>query len=90
VRDRLTHPTNATKANAIALANALIALVTAFGLDLSADQIAAILTVINIVASAWVGLTYKQSPTRISDVPGGRFCQGRSTPRSRSPPCTRV
>jgi hypothetical protein len=71
VRERLTHPTNATKANVIALANALIALVTAFGLDLSADQIAAILTVINILASAWVGLTYKDSPKRVSDEPGG-------------------
>jgi hypothetical protein len=67
VREKLTHPTNATKANLIALANALIALVTAFGLDLSADQIAAILAVVNIVASAWVGLTYKQSPKRVPE-----------------------
>lgn len=70
--EKLKHPTNATKANVIALANALIALVTAFGLSLSADQIAALLTVVNILASAWVGLTYKDSPKRLPEDVSGR------------------
>ena len=63
----LSHPTNATKAQVIALVNAVVALVTAFGLDITTEQLAALLAVVNAALSLWVGLTYKQSPKRVSD-----------------------
>ncbi len=63
----MTHPTNATKAQVIALVNAVVALVTAFGLDISTEQLAALLAVVNAALSLWVGLTYKASPKRIPE-----------------------
>ncbi len=65
MRSQLTHPTNATKAQVIAVANTVLALVISFGFELSADQIGAILAAVNALASLWVGLTYRQSPKRI-------------------------
>jgi hypothetical protein len=59
--------TNATKAQIIVAVNAILALVTSFGLDLSADQIGAILAAVNALASLWIGLTYRQSPKRVPD-----------------------
>lgn len=59
--------TNATKALVTALANAILALVVAFGWDATDAQIAAILGVTNCALALWVGLTYKRSPKRIPD-----------------------
>jgi hypothetical protein len=65
--ETLKHPTNATKAQILAAVNALIVLVTAFGLELSADQIGAITLTVNALFSAYIGLTYKQSPKRVAE-----------------------
>lgn len=64
---RRLNVTNATKAQVGAAVNAILVLVTAFGLNLSADQIAAIIAVVNALLSLWVGLTYKSSPRRTAD-----------------------
>ena len=61
--------TNATKAQVIVVLNAVFALVAAFGFDLSNEQMAAITAVANSLLGLWVGLTYKESPKRIPDVP---------------------
>lgn len=59
--------TNATKASLIAVLNAGLGLAVLFGLDLSPDQIAGVLAFANAVGALAVGLTYKNSPTRIPD-----------------------
>ena len=69
--------TNATKAGIIAGVNtivaAIISVVVAFGVDLTADQIAAIggfVTVtVNALLGLWVALTYKNSSKRLPDFP---------------------
>ena len=50
--------TNSTKALVIALVNAVLGAAVAFGVDLSTEQVGAILA---------VALTYKSSPKRIPD-----------------------
>lgn len=57
--------TNATKANLIAAINALLALAVTFGVNLSDAQTAAVSVAVNAILTLWVGLTYKDSPTRI-------------------------
>jgi hypothetical protein len=59
--------TNATKAQLIVAINAILVLVTAFGLDLSNEQMAAVTAAANAVLSLWIGLTYKDSPKRVPD-----------------------
>lgn len=59
--------TNAVKANVIALVNAALALVVAFGVDLSDKQQVALVGLVNAALSLWVVLTYKNSPKRIPD-----------------------
>ena len=59
--------TNATKALVIAFLNAGLALLTAFGLSLSADQVAAIVAFANTGLALWVALTYRDSPKRVAD-----------------------
>ena len=61
--------TNATKAQVIVALNAVLSLVTAFGLDLSNEQMAAITTAVNALLALWIALTYKDSPKRIPDAP---------------------
>jgi hypothetical protein len=63
----LKNPTNATKAQLLAVVNAVVALVTAFGFSLSGEQVAAITLVVNALFGLWVGLTYKDSPKRVPD-----------------------
>jgi hypothetical protein len=59
--------TNATKANLIAVLNALLIAATLFGLDLSDEQVLAIMGVANALGVLAVGLTYKDSPKRIEE-----------------------
>lgn len=59
--------TNATKAAVIAVLNAALGLLVAFGVSLTEVQTAAILALGNSVLALWVGLTYKNSPTRVPD-----------------------
>lgn len=56
--------TNATKAQIIVVINAILALLQAFGVDLTDEQQGAILVVINALLGLWVGLTYNQSRKR--------------------------
>lgn len=65
--NKITQPTNATKAQLLAAVNALIVLVTAFGLELTADQIGAITLAVNALFALWVGLTYRDSPKRVPE-----------------------
>lgn len=55
--------TNATKAHVIAVVNAALGVVAAFGY-LSAEQIGAITLAVNAVLAAYVAVTYKASPKR--------------------------
>lgn len=57
--------TNATKAIIGALVNNVLALLIAFGVDLSDEQTAAILGLTNTVLLLIVALTYKNSPKRV-------------------------
>jgi hypothetical protein len=59
--------TNAVKANLIAVLNALLIAATLFGLDLSDEQVLAIMGVANALGVLAVGLTYKDSPKRIPE-----------------------
>lgn len=59
--------TNTSKAMIIALLNAVLGLLVAFGVDLTAEQIGAILAVANTAGALVVGLTYKSSPKRVPD-----------------------
>jgi hypothetical protein len=59
--------TNATKANLIAVLNAVLIAATLFGLDLSDAQVAGIMGVANALGVLVVGLTYKDSPKRIPE-----------------------
>ena len=59
--------TNATKAGAIALVNALLGAAVAFGAPLSDAQVGAVLTVANAALGLWVGLTYKNSSKRLPE-----------------------
>jgi hypothetical protein len=59
--------TNATKANIIALVNAIILCLQVFGVPITNAQQAAIGGVVNAALVAWIGLTYKSSKARIPD-----------------------
>lgn len=59
--------TNATKANVIALANALLAVAVLFGAPLTEEQLAGIAVALNAAGALAVGLTYKSSPKRLPD-----------------------
>ena len=56
--------TNASKAQAIAVVNAALALVIAFGVTMTDAQQLSITTFVNAVLALWVGCTYKSSPKR--------------------------
>ncbi len=59
--------TNAVKASAIAVLNAVLQLVVSFGVTISDGQTAAITSLVNAILLGWVALTYKQSAKRIPD-----------------------
>lgn len=59
--------TNATKALVISLINAVLGLAVAFGVDLTPEQLGAILTVANSAGALAVALTYKRSAKRVPD-----------------------
>ena len=59
--------TNATKANIIALVNAIILCLQTFGVPINNAQQAAIGGVVNAALVAWIGLTYKSSRMRADE-----------------------
>ena len=59
--------TNATKAQLLALVNALLLLAVAFDVALTQAQIGAVGVAVNAALSVWVGLTYGKSSKRIPD-----------------------
>jgi hypothetical protein len=61
--------TNATKGVVVALVNAALGVVVSFGVGLTDVRQAAITTFVNAGLSAWILLTYKNSPTRVPDPP---------------------
>jgi hypothetical protein len=61
--------TNATKGVIVALVNAALGVAISFGVGLNDVRQAAITTFVNAGLSAWILLTYKNSPTRIPDAP---------------------
>lgn len=65
--NRLAVITNASKANIIATVNALLAFLLAFGVDISKDQQAALVLLVNTVLVLWIGLTYDLSAKRTPD-----------------------
>ncbi len=58
---------NATKAQIVAIANAVLIALPAFGILTDNTQMGAVAGVFNAVAIAFVGATYKLSPNRIPD-----------------------
>lgn len=61
----IKHMTNATKANVIALVNAVILCLQTFDVPITNAQQAAIGGVVNAVLVAWIGMTYKDSHKRV-------------------------
>lgn len=58
---------NATKAQVLALVNAVLLLAVAFDVAVSQAQIGAIGVAVNAALSVWVSLTYRNSAKRIPD-----------------------
>jgi hypothetical protein len=65
--DGIKGMTNATKAHVVAVVNAFLLCLTAFGVPLTSEQQAAIGALVNAALVAWVGATYKNSKARIPD-----------------------
>jgi hypothetical protein len=59
--------TNATKAVIGGLVSAALALATAFGFDLSGEQVGAINAFVDALLIGWIALSYKESPKRIEN-----------------------
>jgi uncharacterized MnhB-related membrane protein len=59
--------TNATKANIIALVNAIFGLLTAFDVAFTEAQKGAIIAVVNALFAVFVTTTYTQSRKRLAD-----------------------
>jgi hypothetical protein len=57
--------TNAVKALIIVVINAVLGLLTSFGVNLSDKQQAAIIALVNAILGLWVALTYTYSHKRI-------------------------
>ena len=73
----LKHMTNATKANIIALVNALILCLQTFGVPINNAQQAAIGGLVNAALVTWIGLTYKSSKMRADEpAPAGEAAPG--------------
>jgi NADH:ubiquinone oxidoreductase subunit K len=62
--------TNSKKAAIIALLNAVLFTLGAFGLTLSDEQQGAIGLLMNAILATWVAFTYKDSPNRAPDAEG--------------------
>ena len=58
---------NATKAQIVAIVNAILVALPAFGILTDNTQMGAVVGIFNVSAAMFVGGTYKQSPNRISD-----------------------
>lgn len=67
--DKLKNMTNATKAQIIVALNALMALLVAFGVNLSDTQQGAVQVAVNALLGVWIGLTFKDSEKRVPDPP---------------------
>ncbi len=65
---RLLEITNATKAQIIALLNAVLGVLLVFGVALTDPQIAAIMLLGNAVLGLWVALTYQLSAKRAPEL----------------------
>lgn len=63
--ERFMTMTNAVKAQIIVTINALFALFTAFGVELSDKKEGAILVLVNAVLALWVAFTYQYSHKRV-------------------------
>jgi hypothetical protein len=63
----IKHMTNATKANVIALVNAFLLCLQAFGVPLTNEQQAAIGALVNAALVTWIGVTYKDSKARVPE-----------------------
>lgn len=61
--------TNATKAQIIVALNALLALAVLFGAPLTEEQIGGMGIALNAIGAVVVGLTYRDSPKRIPELP---------------------
>lgn len=59
--------TNATKAVILGLVNAAFGLCIAFDIILTTAQQGAIVAFVDLALTAWIGITYKNSPKRIPD-----------------------
>ena len=59
--------TNAVKASIIAVVNALLGLLTSFGVDFTDAQQGSIVVFVNAVLALWVLLTYKNSHKRVEE-----------------------
>lgn len=59
--------TNATKANIIAVINAVLGAAVLFGLPLSEEQLGGIMAAVNAIGILAVGLTYQNSSKRIPE-----------------------
>jgi hypothetical protein len=59
--------TNATKAVIGGLVSAGLSLATAFGFDLSGEQVGAINAFVDAILIAWIALSYKDSPKRVEN-----------------------
>jgi hypothetical protein len=69
--------TNATKALIGDFASCFLALLAAFGLGLTGEQVGAILAMVNVCTALYVALTYRDSPARKADDPVIDFQEAR-------------
>lgn len=58
--------TNTTKGLIIGVVNAILVALPAFGILTSDEQMTAVVGIFNAVSVAFLGMTYKNSPTRIT------------------------
>lgn len=63
---RILTMTNATKANVIAAANAVMGILITFHAVLTTAQMSSIDVVLNAVLTLWIALTYRMSHKRIT------------------------
>jgi hypothetical protein len=59
--------TNATKGLIIAFVNSILVALPAFDVLTSDDQMTAVVGIFNAAAAVFLGMTYKASPTRVTD-----------------------
>lgn len=65
--ERFMTMTNAVKAQLIVAINAVFALLTAFGVELSDKKEGAIIVLVNAILALWVAFTYQYSHKRIEE-----------------------